>query len=526
MKTTGLARPSAGAPDGTTRVLVVNLGWIALIAVAVTAAAAVVSWTRTPTYRSKAEVLVQARATRGVPLQTVDMGTEKAIASSGAVLSIAAKSLGISQPQLTDRLTVAVPVDAQVLDILYTDHDRAVARARAQGVADAFVAYSLTDGNLSKSTQTRVITRATLPVSPASPNHLIDVGVALILGLALGVGVVLLRDRLDDRLRGPRDLEVRVGAPLLAAVPAYRRSAHDATALVAVNDPASLPAEAYRDLRTRLFRKAARQNGRVLLVTSAAGDEHATVAANLAASVATCGRRVTLVCCDLRGGDTAALFGLAGGAGVSDVVQGLVPPRKALRPGGIANLQVLPAGPAVPDPGAVVQASAFRLLVDELAESTELVVVDGPALLAGADAGALAQLSDMILFAADARSTTRGQVDAAMRELDPSRSRLIGCVLDNVGKTGLLSKAPRPPATAPTGPAEPTPAADQTATKDLFAATAKAKPKARSAAGGEAEAEAADTPAAGDEADGPPADGDAVTTRPALEDLNGGDDQR
>ncbi|MGH2693410.1 MAG: YveK family protein, partial [Actinomycetota bacterium] len=47
----------------------------------------------------------------------------------------------------------------------------------------------------------QVVQPADLPSSPASPNYLLNAALALFVGLALGVGLAFLRERLDDRLR-------------------------------------------------------------------------------------------------------------------------------------------------------------------------------------------------------------------------------------------------------------------------------------------------------------------------------------
>jgi len=60
-----------------------------------------------------------------------------------------------------------------------------------------------------------LITPAALPTSPSSPKKGLDYGVALLLGLSLGIGTAAMRDRLSDRLRGPTDLESRTITPLL-----------------------------------------------------------------------------------------------------------------------------------------------------------------------------------------------------------------------------------------------------------------------------------------------------------------------
>ena len=63
------------------------------------------------------------------------------------------------------------------------------------------------------------IAAATVPSAPYSPNWIRNLALALLAGLALGFGVVFIRERLDDRFVGREDLEETAGAPVLAIVP-------------------------------------------------------------------------------------------------------------------------------------------------------------------------------------------------------------------------------------------------------------------------------------------------------------------
>src|SRR2546430_14063193 len=171
--------------------------------------------------------------------------------------------------------------------------------------------------------QATLITDAELPTSPVSPNRPLIVGVGLILGLALGIGLALARDMLDDGLRGALDLQTQAKAPVLAQIPAFHRKGRNmADDLVIVRNPGSQVAEAYRNLRTRVLQVAAWRRGSLLLVTSPGREDKSTVAANLAAALALSGKKVVLVCADLRWGRSPAIFGLYNRLGLADVVNG------------------------------------------------------------------------------------------------------------------------------------------------------------------------------------------------------------
>lgn len=194
-----------------------HLAWMVAITLAVLAGAAAMSWSRSPVYRATADVLVTAPAASNL---APDMGTERTVASSLAVLDRAAATLGLTAEDLGGGLSVTVPVDTHVLRIASTRAAPLDAQRRAQAVADAYVAY--------RSAQTaRIITPALAPRTPASPNHAVDLSVALLVGLSLAVGVALLRHRFDDRLRGAADLERYAGVPVLARIPAFRGTGRD-----------------------------------------------------------------------------------------------------------------------------------------------------------------------------------------------------------------------------------------------------------------------------------------------------------
>jgi tyrosine-protein kinase len=441
------------ATAGTTRFLLAKLGWTLLVAAVVTLGAAGLSWSRTPLYRASADVLVEPRTVPGVTtLQAPDMGTEKLIATSGDVIGLASRALDISPGDLNDAESVSVPVDTHVLRIAVTHPNPATAKLWAQTLAQAYVTYRTTSqparpADLSKSAvepaatvPAEIITPAGLPVDPVSPNHAVDLSVAVVLGLSLGIGTAFLRDRFDDRVRGAADLEARVGAPILALLPPFRRRGGPPGRLVVGTGPDSPVAEAYRNLRARILQAAKRRQARTVVATSPARTGTGTVAANLAAALALSGRRVVLVCAQLRRPGTHDIFGVPGLPGLTDVVGGQVTVRDALRSTAIGHLTVLPAGRATDDPGAVLQSPGLVSVLHELRRHADLVIIEAPPVLAGADTVTLTEVADLVVLVGDARRTTRTEVRGANIQLEPVRDKVIGCVLDNVGRTRRLRR--------------------------------------------------------------------------------------
>src|SRR5919201_3292830 len=157
-----------------------------------------------------------------------------------------------------------------------------------------------------------IIQDAVKPSSPSSPNIPLNAGVAVVMGLAVGIGLAFLRDRLDDRLRGRTDLEERTGAPVLAVIPKVEtwRERREPK-LVTLSEPKSAAAEAYRTLRTSVMFAASQEGLKTIMVTSPGpGEGKPTTAANLAVVLAQADKRVILVSADHRKQSPHRPFGL------------------------------------------------------------------------------------------------------------------------------------------------------------------------------------------------------------------------
>jgi capsular exopolysaccharide synthesis family protein len=412
----------------------------------VVAAGTAYAITRTPLYRSEADVVVEPAPASAVGGgQQPDMNTEAGIATSGIVLGIASQDTGVSVAALGKGLSVKARGASYVLQILYSSSDPNVAQHRTQAIAQAYTSFRSPHPGSKPATPSTaptaaLITPAMLPTSPYSPKYPLDIGVALIAGLALAVATAWGRDYLDDRLRGPLDLERQADADVLALIPAFRpRGREPGYRLAMALSPRSIVAEAYRGLRTRVLLVAAARNSRTLLVTSPAWEDRGTVAANLAAALAQAGHSTVLVCTDMRWGSAHLVVGTwDDGHGLTELLERRTDLASALQATRVPRLQLLPPGAVPPDPAALLQQPALRAVLNKIRDQADVTVIEAPPLLASPDARSLADTADMTLLVADARASTRAQVRAAARDLQQDRIRLAGCVLVNAGRRRRL----------------------------------------------------------------------------------------
>lgn len=432
-----------GAPGTWSRFLVAHARWILAVTLAVMALAAIFASAQTQLYRSEAAVVVSpASAAASSGGQQPDMSTEEGVATSGIVLSKASKATGVPVATLSDGASVSARGASYVLLIMYSDPDPHIAQQRAQAIAEAYTSFRSARPRSAPSTAptATLITPASLPASPYSPDYGLDLGIALLVGLTLGIATAWGRDHLDDRLRGPLDLERQASAGVLGLIPAFRPGEPGpAGRLAVVASPASIVAEAYRSLRTRVLRTATTTKAQTILVTNPAWEDKGTVAANLAAAIAQSGRRTVLVCADLRWGRAHRLFGTWDGAqGLAELLQQKADLAAALHPTKIARLCVVPPGARQPDPAAVLQLPALGPALNEIRALCDVVVIEAPPVLVSPDAQPLAESAEMTVLVADARVSTRAQVRAAALELERERAEVAGWVLVNVGRERRL----------------------------------------------------------------------------------------
>src|SRR5262249_4540757 len=132
-----------------------------------------------------------------------------------------------------------------------------------------------------------VVEPATPNPIPVSPNTILNVAAAALVGMALSIGAVLVLEYLDDTLKTADAAERARGVTALGSVARLpHRPRRPEERLVTAFARTSPVAEAYRVVRTNLQFATLRHTARTILVTSAMGGEgKTTTACNLAVTM-------------------------------------------------------------------------------------------------------------------------------------------------------------------------------------------------------------------------------------------------
>jgi polysaccharide biosynthesis transport protein len=288
-----------------------------------------------------------------------------------------------------------------------------------------------------KSGGAQLVAKAEVPDSPVKPQPIRDAVLAAILGVLLGVGLAFLAEYLDDKINVPEDVaRYGHGLTVLAEIPVVngwrdRRT----TRIVAIDDPNSSVAEAYRSLRTSLQIISLRRPIQTLLVTSPMASEgKTTTAVNLGVTMARAGRRVVMVDLDLRRPRLASFCGVEQTIGFTSVLVGDAPLSEALVEitigNGLPPLQILPAGPVPPNPSELVGATRVAELLVSLQSVADLVIIDSPPLIPVTDSLVLSGRVDGVMLVVGAGQTRRRHLTRAVELLQQAEAPVLGTVLN------------------------------------------------------------------------------------------------
>ncbi|MCU0242715.1 MAG: polysaccharide biosynthesis tyrosine autokinase, partial [Vicinamibacteria bacterium] len=286
-----------------------------------------------------------------------------------------------------------------------------------------------------KATSLRLVERAELPQAPILPQRLRNYQIALLLGLALGVALSVLLERLDNTIKTPEDVRTQLNVPFLGMVPELLEHANPTAdgAPVILKNPQSSPAEAYRVLRTNLAFCAAERSGRAYVVSSANPSEGKTTSvANLAIALAQSGARVLAIDADLRRPTLHQHFSVAKTPGLTDVIVSNCGLNEAVQGTSVRGLYLLPCGYVPPNPTDLLGSESMKDLVCELRQRYDWVLIDAPPILAMADAPLLCPLVEGLVLVVWAEKSGRPAIQRAIDSIGAVGGKLAGVVLNRV----------------------------------------------------------------------------------------------
>jgi capsular exopolysaccharide synthesis family protein len=275
------------------------------------------------------------------------------------------------------------------------------------------------------------------PEWPIPQRTNLTVAVAGAAGLGLALAAVVGIEYFDPSLRWDhRESQSVLGLSNLGAIPRVRR---DGRYVMDKDTPAPLSAGFHALLANLTLIKPENPYGTLLVTSPGVAEGKSFTAANLAAVMASAGKRVIVVDGDLRRPTLHEFFGQPNVVGLAEFLDSSrcadaeTPEALPLRDTGIDRLRFLAAGRLYEDPAVLLTSSRMSELLEVLKGQADVVVIDSPPVLGPPDALILATLVDGALLVASHGMSERDLVRKARNRLQEREDvNLLGIVLNRV----------------------------------------------------------------------------------------------
>ncbi|MCE7492408.1 polysaccharide biosynthesis tyrosine autokinase [Klebsiella pneumoniae] len=288
----------------------------------------------------------------------------------------------------------------------------------------------------------RIIDNAVTEPKPIKPKKLMIVAIGVILGLLVSVGLVLLNVFLRRGIESPEQLE-DMGVNVYASVPVSewltkhvgknKRRKNESDALLAIENPADLAVEAIRSLRTSLHFAMMEAKNNVLMISGASPNAGKTfISTNLAAIIASTGKKILFIDADLRKGYVHKMLGFSESAGLSNILSGQKKIEDVVTTVKNAGFDFISRGNTPPNPAELLMHPRFENLLSWATNNYELVIIDTPPILAVTDAAIIGKYAGTTLLVARFESNTVKEISVSIKRFEQSGIAIKGCILNGV----------------------------------------------------------------------------------------------
>ena len=272
----------------------------------------------------------------------------------------------------------------------------------------------------------RIWEKAEPSSAPSKPRVMVNMALAVVVGLIVGVGLAFFLEYLDTSVKTMEDVENFLQVPVLAVVPKN-------ISLLYSNPDATADAEAYRILRTNLeFNRQSPDANTVTFVSGGAGEGKSTTLANLAFTFAQGGYNTLIVDADLRRPSQHRMFGLSGDYGLTDFLTTDVDLEDVVQATDVPSLFLLPSGKLPYDAVGVLNSQRMMDLIAQVKNRFDIIFFDSPPILGVSDASVLVRALDLTVIVVQHRRFPRAMLQRVKQAVLNVGGKILGVVLNNV----------------------------------------------------------------------------------------------
>ena len=275
---------------------------------------------------------------------------------------------------------------------------------------------------------------------PVKPKPLIVMSIAAGIGVAASIAAALLAGMFRPTIREADEIESGTGLNTVVTVPESAKQrrlprggffGNRTSPLLTLSSPDEPAVESLRSFRMRLTRDHGEPLSKAILITSAtAGAGKTFVAANLAALLASAGRRVLLVEADMRHPRLHTYFGTPRSPGLADLLAGTATFDQVVHRDVLPRVDLLMPGKPKENPGDLLSSDRLRELLEVIGDDYDHAVFDSVPILPAGDSLAIAQLPVSTFIVARAEHSTLSEIQEATRRLEGVKADIRGVVFN------------------------------------------------------------------------------------------------
>lgn len=278
----------------------------------------------------------------------------------------------------------------------------------------------------------RPLDRAMIPRAPVSDTKARLLAMGFIGGLGLGLAGAILLDRMDPRVRYPKQVTTELGLPILGTLPRVSKNSGNNS------DEMAHVIESLRSIRLNLSHAHGAAGPLLLTISSpGSGDGKSFLSSNLAIAFADAGYKTLLIDGDLRRGGLHRVLKATRTPGLTDYLSGTATREAVIQSTAYPQLHFIGGGTRKQTAPELLGTPAMRDLVLGLRANFQVILVDSPPLGAAVDPFLLATLTGNLAVVLRTGATDRQLARAKLEMVDRLPVRILGAVLNDVKAEGV-----------------------------------------------------------------------------------------
>ena len=265
-----------------------------------------------------------------------------------------------------------------------------------------------------------------------APNIRKNYLLALMIGLAFPILIMIILEYLSDRVKSIKDIERLTNFTILGHIIRDKSE----SMIPVIDDPRSLLAESFRSIRTNFqFVTAIKEKQTIVVTSSMMNEGKSYTSLNLAASFALYGKKTVLLYFDLRKPMRNVPFGYSNNEGLSTYLSSNCELDAIILPSVNDNLNIIVPGPVPPNPNELIASDKTKEMLQLLHEKFDYIVIDTPPVGMVADALLLFNYSNVNIFVVRHNYSRKGMIKTIVSTLKKRNIQNVNVVINDLPVT-------------------------------------------------------------------------------------------